>query len=85
MQNYDVNIRTHEEAVQVFKWMDGANDVKIAQLPDDGRIDEKQDWSFQAMQLFRNCKWYKSERVIFYHSNVLLVLFTFTITTTIFP
>ena len=83
-----MNIRTHEEAVQVFKWMDGANDVKIAQLPDDGRINEKQDWSFQALQLFRNCKWclgYIKARVIFYHSNVLLVLFTFKISTTIFP
>lgn len=54
MQNYDVNIRTNREAIQVYKWMDGANDVKIDKVPQDGRVDESKDWSFQALNLFRN-------------------------------
>ena len=51
-----MNIRTHREAIQVFKWLNGATDVKIETVPKDGRVDESRDWSFQSLHLFKNCK-----------------------------
>jgi len=53
LQNHDSLIKTNREVVQVMEWLDGANDVEVAKLPN-GRVDLKQDWSFSALRLFRN-------------------------------
>ncbi|KAI1726057.1 core-2/I-Branching enzyme domain-containing protein [Ditylenchus destructor] len=52
-QNHDMQIKTNQELVQIFKWMQGANDVEICYLPK-GRVNFTLGWTFQELQLFRN-------------------------------
>jgi hypothetical protein len=48
-----VTVRTNREAVQVYRWLNGANDVEVTGLPG-GRVNESEDWSFKTLRLFRN-------------------------------
>lgn len=41
------------ETVRILRWMNGSNDVEVTTLPG-GRVDEKLDWSFEALKLFKN-------------------------------
>ncbi|KAI6203752.1 Beta-1,3-galactosyl-O-glycosyl-glycoprotein beta-1,6-N-acetylglucosaminyltransferase 3 [Aphelenchoides besseyi] len=53
LQNHDTSLRTNLETVRILKWMNGSNDVEITYMPG-GRYDEKLDWSFEALKLFKN-------------------------------
>uniref|UniRef100_A0A914HTU1 Uncharacterized protein n=1 Tax=Globodera rostochiensis TaxID=31243 RepID=A0A914HTU1_GLORO len=53
LQNHDVAIKTNREMVQIYRWLNGANDVEVTWLPR-GRVNESLDWSFDAIGLFRN-------------------------------
>ncbi|KAI3408874.1 hypothetical protein GPALN_007468 [Globodera pallida] len=53
LQNYDVAIKTNREMVQIYRWLNGANDVEVT-WPPKGRVNESLDWSFEAIRLFRN-------------------------------
>ncbi|KAI1732493.1 core-2/I-Branching enzyme domain-containing protein [Ditylenchus destructor] len=53
-QNYDASTKTNEELVQIYKWMQGANDVQVRMM-DSTRIDfVNKKWTFDALNLFRN-------------------------------
>ncbi|KAL3076217.1 hypothetical protein niasHT_038354 [Heterodera trifolii] len=54
LQNHDMAIKTRVQMAQIFAWMDGANDVDI--LPPGGRVGNiaAMDWSFTALNLFKN-------------------------------
>jgi hypothetical protein len=39
--------------VQIYKWLDGANDVAVEWVPG-GRVNETLDWSFDAIHMFRD-------------------------------
>ena len=54
-QNHDVTIRTNKEAIQLYKWLEGANDAEFTFLPG-GRVNDTLDWSFDGIKLFRNGK-----------------------------
>uniref|UniRef100_A0A914HT40 Uncharacterized protein n=1 Tax=Globodera rostochiensis TaxID=31243 RepID=A0A914HT40_GLORO len=53
LQNHDVAIKTNREMVQIYRWLNEANDVEVTWLPR-GRVNESLDWSFDAIGLFRN-------------------------------
>uniref|UniRef100_A0A914HWG6 Uncharacterized protein n=1 Tax=Globodera rostochiensis TaxID=31243 RepID=A0A914HWG6_GLORO len=53
LQNHDVAIKTNREMVQIYRWLNGANDVEVTWLPE-GRVNESLDWSFEAIGMFRN-------------------------------
>ncbi|KAI1725994.1 core-2/I-Branching enzyme domain-containing protein [Ditylenchus destructor] len=64
-QNYDASTKTNEELVQVYKWMQGANDVQVRMMPWT-RIDfVNKKWTFEALNLFRN----KSRNRIYYNGH----------------
>ncbi|KAH7707245.1 core-2/I-Branching enzyme family protein [Aphelenchoides avenae] len=52
-QNHDVMLKTNEELVQIQKWFNGSNDVSSRELPG-GRVDGGKNWTFEALNLFRN-------------------------------
>uniref|UniRef100_A0A915D7Y7 Uncharacterized protein n=1 Tax=Ditylenchus dipsaci TaxID=166011 RepID=A0A915D7Y7_9BILA len=53
VQNSDVQLKTNQELVQIFKWMGGANDIEICKLPL-GRVKLNLDWTFDGLDLFPN-------------------------------
>ncbi|KAI6186012.1 Beta-1,3-galactosyl-O-glycosyl-glycoprotein beta-1,6-N-acetylglucosaminyltransferase 3 [Aphelenchoides besseyi] len=53
LQNHDVPLKTNQELIQIFKWFNGTNDVAAAKV-DDNRINPKANWTFAAMNLFKN-------------------------------
>uniref|UniRef100_A0A914H1Z3 Glycosyltransferase family 92 protein n=1 Tax=Globodera rostochiensis TaxID=31243 RepID=A0A914H1Z3_GLORO len=53
LQNHDVAIKTNREMVQIYRWLNGANDVEVTWLPG-GRLNESLDWSFEGIRMFRN-------------------------------
>ncbi|KAI1732555.1 core-2/I-Branching enzyme domain-containing protein [Ditylenchus destructor] len=53
LQNHDIQVKTNQELVQIFKWMRGANDIEVCHLPD-GRVNTSMDWSLAGLGLFRN-------------------------------
>uniref|UniRef100_A0A183BRP2 Uncharacterized protein n=1 Tax=Globodera pallida TaxID=36090 RepID=A0A183BRP2_GLOPA len=53
LQNHDVAIKTNREMVQIYRWLNGANDVEVT-WPPGGRVNESLDWSFEAIRMFRN-------------------------------
>ncbi|KAH7707244.1 Protein H41C03.3 [Aphelenchoides avenae] len=53
LQNHDSTLRTNYETINIFKWLNGSNDVEVLPLPG-GRIDAKLDWSFKSLNLFKN-------------------------------
>ncbi|KAH7730126.1 core-2/I-Branching enzyme family protein [Aphelenchoides avenae] len=53
LQNHDSTLRTNYEAINIFKWLNGSNDLEV-KSPPGGRIDDKLDWSFKALNLFKN-------------------------------
>uniref|UniRef100_A0A183BY24 Homeobox domain-containing protein n=1 Tax=Globodera pallida TaxID=36090 RepID=A0A183BY24_GLOPA len=53
LQNHDVAIKTNREMIQIYRWLNGANDVEVTWLPG-GRVNESLDWSFEVIRMFRN-------------------------------
>ncbi|KAI6198865.1 Beta-1,3-galactosyl-O-glycosyl-glycoprotein beta-1,6-N-acetylglucosaminyltransferase 3 [Aphelenchoides besseyi] len=53
LQNHDTSLRTNLETVRILKWFNGSNDVEVTTMPE-GRYDESLDWSFKALNLFKN-------------------------------
>lgn len=46
-------MRTNKETVQIFKWLNEANDLEITKPPS-GRVNYLLDWSFEAIKIFKN-------------------------------
>jgi hypothetical protein len=53
LQNHDTAIKTNRQMVQIYKWLDGANDVEVRWVPG-GRVNETLDWSFDAIHMFQD-------------------------------
>ncbi|KAI1700733.1 core-2/I-Branching enzyme domain-containing protein [Ditylenchus destructor] len=53
-QNYDVATKTNEELVQIYKWMQGANDVQIRNTKPERINHVNKSWTFEALKLFKN-------------------------------
>jgi len=53
LQNHDITARTNQELVQIFKWLQGANDVEFADFVW-GRVNFDLDWTFKGLNLFKN-------------------------------
>ncbi|KAL3122992.1 hypothetical protein niasHT_006392 [Heterodera trifolii] len=53
LQNHDVAIKTNREMGQIYRWLNGANDVEVTWLPG-GRVNESMDWTFETIRMFRN-------------------------------
>jgi hypothetical protein len=51
LQNSDVQLKSNEELVQIFRWFNGSSDVEIC-APE--RLDPGKDWSFAGLRLFRS-------------------------------
>jgi hypothetical protein len=55
LQNHDVQMRTNEELVQIFKWMNGANDMAIRNVGFiEGFLNQTVDWTFDGLRLIKN-------------------------------
>jgi hypothetical protein len=48
-------LKTNQELIQVFKWLNGTNDLMMIEATPD-RINPNVDWSFEALKLFKNGK-----------------------------
>ncbi|CAK5038543.1 unnamed protein product [Meloidogyne enterolobii] len=62
LQNHDIQIKTNEEMVQIFKWLDGACDVEFnvigkAQIIRKAHLLNVSDWTFESLQIFKN-RWF---------------------------
>ncbi|KAK6732739.1 hypothetical protein RB195_016851 [Necator americanus] len=53
LQNHDVIIKSPYEMVEIYKLLDGANDVEIS-LPPEDRWDHNKSWDALSLHLFRN-------------------------------
>uniref|UniRef100_A0AC35FLN3 Core-2/I-Branching enzyme n=1 Tax=Panagrolaimus sp. PS1159 TaxID=55785 RepID=A0AC35FLN3_9BILA len=53
LQNHDFAIKTNAEMVQIFKWLNGTNDVELRKLPKK-RIDKTYNYTFEDLKLFKN-------------------------------
>ncbi|KAI6192219.1 hypothetical protein M3Y97_00313500 [Aphelenchoides bicaudatus] len=53
MQNHDVALKTNQELIQVFQWLNGTNDLDMMIVPEE-RVNKNADWSFDALKLFKN-------------------------------
>ncbi|VDD86999.1 unnamed protein product, partial [Enterobius vermicularis] len=53
MQNHDMPIKTNEEMLAILKVLNGSNSIDLVQ-PFSSRIPDDRDWSFKALQLFKN-------------------------------
>jgi len=57
LQNHEMSLRTPRELVQIFQWLDGANDVTtmvwLRKRPAEAI---NADWSFKGLNLFKDCK-----------------------------
>ena len=59
LNSHDVQIKTNEEVVQIFKWLDGANSIEFEfkHVGPQNMINDmhnKYDWSFANLHLFKN-------------------------------
>ncbi|RCN29709.1 Core-2/I-Branching enzyme [Ancylostoma caninum] len=52
-QNHDVIIKSPYEMVEIYKLLEGANDVEITPCPGD-RVDQSRQWDARSLKLFRN-------------------------------
>jgi hypothetical protein len=63
-KNHDVQLKSNEEMVQIFKWLNGTNDIQFEfeHHGPQGMIAElhkKHNWTFQHLNLFKNGKFTK--------------------------
>jgi hypothetical protein len=54
--NHDIAMKTNQELIQVFKWLNGTNDILMAKVPAE-RVNPNVNWSFDALKLFKNGKY----------------------------
>uniref|UniRef100_A0A914I0T2 Uncharacterized protein n=1 Tax=Globodera rostochiensis TaxID=31243 RepID=A0A914I0T2_GLORO len=52
--NHDVQMKTNEELVQIFKWMNGTNDIQYTRIGSNHVDFGKHKWSLSHLKLFRN-------------------------------
>ncbi|KAI6177789.1 hypothetical protein M3Y97_00945900 [Aphelenchoides bicaudatus] len=50
LQNHDVSLKTNQEMVQIFKWMNGTNDVTTQERNQWKHL----PWDFQSLRLFKD-------------------------------
>jgi len=61
LQNHDIQIKTNQEMVQIFKWLDGACDAeynfhsKVERDRLDG-LNRKFNWTFESLKIFKDGK-----------------------------
>lgn len=49
--------KTNQELIQIFKWFNGTNEVEASEVsPSAVKMAKTEDWSFEALQVFRNSK-----------------------------
>ncbi|KAI6223378.1 hypothetical protein M3Y95_00883900 [Aphelenchoides besseyi] len=53
LQNHDIPLKTNQELIQIFKWFNGTNDIAAERVQPE-RINPEVDWSFEAMNFFKN-------------------------------
>uniref|UniRef100_A0A7E4W0X2 Uncharacterized protein n=1 Tax=Panagrellus redivivus TaxID=6233 RepID=A0A7E4W0X2_PANRE len=53
LQNHDAALKTNAEMVQIYRWLDGANDVQL-RPPFMERLNQNLDWTFKGLNLFKN-------------------------------
>ncbi|KAL6734021.1 hypothetical protein Aduo_004608 [Ancylostoma duodenale] len=53
LQNHDVIIKSPYEMVEIYKLLEGANDIEITPCPED-RLDQTRQWDARSLNLFRN-------------------------------
>ncbi|KHN72286.1 N-acetyllactosaminide beta-1,6-N-acetylglucosaminyl-transferase, isoform C [Toxocara canis] len=53
LQNYDIPLRTNREMIMILKALNGSNDISIS-VPFSHRIPKHSDWSYKALQLFKD-------------------------------
>ncbi|KAF7633656.1 hypothetical protein Mgra_00006964 [Meloidogyne graminicola] len=59
LQNHDTQIKTNEEIVQIFKWLDGANSIEfefrhVGPQRMIKEMHQKHSWTFDNLHLFKN-------------------------------
>uniref|UniRef100_A0A914I292 Uncharacterized protein n=1 Tax=Globodera rostochiensis TaxID=31243 RepID=A0A914I292_GLORO len=54
LQNHDVQMKTNEELVQIFKWMNGTNDIQYTKIGSHHVDFAKHSWTLSHLKLFRN-------------------------------
>ncbi|CAK5121274.1 unnamed protein product [Meloidogyne enterolobii] len=59
LQNHDIQIKTNEEMVQIFKWLDGACDAEydFYSKAERDRLDglnKKFNWTFESLKIFKD-------------------------------
>ncbi|CAK5038551.1 unnamed protein product [Meloidogyne enterolobii] len=59
LQNHDIQIKTNEEMVQIFKWLDGACDAEFdvngsGQLARIAHLLTVSNWTFESLHVFKN-------------------------------
>uniref|UniRef100_A0A914I176 Uncharacterized protein n=1 Tax=Globodera rostochiensis TaxID=31243 RepID=A0A914I176_GLORO len=52
--NHDVQMKTNEELVQIFKWMNGTNDIQYTKIGSHHVDFAKHSWTLSHLKLFRN-------------------------------
>ena len=59
LQNDDIQIKTNEEIIQIFKWLDGAMDIDFEfrnpnPLSRIRNLNNKYSWTFKDLNLFKD-------------------------------
>ncbi|KAL3084981.1 hypothetical protein niasHS_010050 [Heterodera schachtii] len=55
LQNDDVQMKTNDEMVQIFKWMNGVSDIQYTRIGSTHiRFEEGDEWSLSTLKLFKN-------------------------------
>jgi hypothetical protein len=59
LNSHDIQIKTNAEAIQIFKWLDGANSIEfefkhVGPQKSIKDMHTKYDWSFANLRLFKN-------------------------------
>ncbi|KIH67339.1 Core-2/I-Branching enzyme [Ancylostoma duodenale] len=52
-RNHDVIIKSPYEMVEIYKLLEGANDIEISPCPED-RLDQSRQWDARSLNLFRD-------------------------------
>lgn len=52
-QNHDMALKTNQELIQVFKWLNGTNDIQM-KLKFPKGVNPSTNWTFEALHLFKN-------------------------------
>ncbi|KAI6231830.1 N-acetyllactosaminide beta-1,6-N-acetylglucosaminyl-transferase [Aphelenchoides besseyi] len=52
-ENHDVSLKTNQELIQIFKWLNGSNDMLLTLAPD-GHLELNENLSLEKLRLFKN-------------------------------